>query len=60
MSFRRSDASSIVIGPARSELNDNLNAICAGTLAARIVPPIASTQPAVAVEERHGSGRIIT
>ena len=50
----------IVVAPARSELNDNLNAICAGTLAARIVPPIASIQPAVTVEERRGSGRIIT
>ena len=49
----------IVIAPARYELNDNLNAICVGTLAARIVPPIASTQPAVKVEERRGSGRII-
>ena len=50
----------IVIVPARSELNYNLNAICAGTLAARIVPPIASTQTAVTVEERRGSGRIIS
>ena len=50
----------IVVAPARSELNDNLNAICAGTLAARIVPPIASIQPAVTVDERRGSGRIIT
>ena len=49
----------IVIAPARSELHDNLNAICAGTLAAQIVPPITSTQPAVTVEERRGSGRII-
>ena len=49
----------IVIAPARSELNDNLNANGAGTLATRIVPPIASIQPAVTVEERRGSGRII-
>ncbi len=51
---------SIVIVPALSELNDNLNTICAGTLAARIAPLIASTKSAATVEERRGSGRIIT
>ena len=45
--------------PDLSDLNDDLIAIGAGTLATRIVPPIASTQPAVTVEERRGSGRII-
>ena len=51
---------STVMVPDRSDLNDNLAAIGTGTLAARNVPPIASTQPAVTVEERRGSGRIIT
>ena len=54
------DIPPIVIAPARSELNDNLNAIGVGALADRIVPAIASTQPAVTVEERRGSGRIVT
>ena len=50
---------SIVVAPERSDVNDDLIAIGADTLAARIVPFIASTQPAVTVEERGGSGRII-
>ena len=51
--------SSIVIAQSRSEFNDNLNAIGAGTLAARIAPLIASTESGETVEERRGSGRII-
>ena len=51
---------SIVIVPERSDLNDDLVAVGADTLAARLSPLIASTQPAVTVDERRGSGRIIT
>ena len=51
---------SIVIVPYRSDLNDDLIAFGQETLAARIAPLIASTKPAATVEERGGSGRIIT
>ena len=51
---------SIVIVPDRSDLNDNLIAFGEETLVARIAPLIASTKPAATVEERRGSGRIIT
>ena len=50
---------SIVIVPERSDFNDDLVAIGEDTLAARIAPLIASTQPAATAEERRGSGRII-
>ena len=50
---------SIVIVSEDSDFNDDLIAIGEETLAARIAPLIASTQPAVTVEERRGSGRII-
>ena len=51
---------SIVIVPERSDFNDDLLSVGADTLAARIAPLIASTQPAATVEKRRGSGRIIT
>ena len=51
---------SIVIVPERSDFNDDLVAVGADTLAARLSPLIASTQPAATGEERGGSGRIIT
>ena len=50
---------SIVIVPERSDFNDDLVAVGADTLAARLSPLIASTQPAATREERGGSGRII-
>ena len=56
---RERDITSIVIAPERSDFNDNLTAIGAGTLAARLSPLIASIQPAATGEERGGSGRII-
>ena len=51
---------SIVILPEHSDFNDDLVAVGADTLAARIVPLIASTTVVATVEERRGSGRIIT
>ena len=51
---------SIVIVPEHSDFNDDLIAFGEETLAARIAPLIASTQSAATVEERRGSGRIIT
>ena len=51
---------SIVIVPERSDFNDDLVAVGADTLAARLSPLIANTQPAATGEERGGSGRIIT
>ena len=51
---------SIVTAPERSDFNDDLIAFGQETLAARIAPLIASTKPAATVEERRGSGRIIT
>ena len=51
---------SIVIVPDRSDLNNDLIAFGGETLAARIAPFIASTRSAATVEERRGSGRIIT
>ena len=51
---------SIVIAPERSDFNDDLIAFGQETLAARIAPLIASTKPGGTVEERRGSGRIIT
>ena len=51
---------SIVIVPEHSDFNDDLIAFGEETLAARIAPFIASTQPAATGEERGGSGRIIT
>ena len=50
---------SIVIVPEHSDFNDDLIAFGEETLAARIAPLIASTQPAATEEERGGSGRII-
>ena len=50
---------SIVIVSERSDFNDDLVAVGADTLAARLSPLIASTQPAATAEERRGSGRII-
>ena len=50
---------SIVIVPEHSDFNDDLNAIGAGTLAARIAPLIASSKSAATAEERLGNGRII-
>ena len=49
---------SIVIVPERSDFNDDLVAVGADTLAARLSPLIASTQPAATGEERGGRGRI--
>ena len=51
---------SIVIVPDRSDLNDDLIAFGEETLVARIAPFIASTKSGATVEERRGSGRIIT
>ena len=51
---------SIVIVPEHSDFNDDLIAFGAETLAARIAPLIASSKPAATVEERRGSGRIIS
>ena len=51
---------SIVIVSDRSDLNDDLIAFGEETLVARIAPFIASTRSAETVEERRGSGRIIT
>ena len=51
---------SIVIVPDRSDLNDDLIAFGEETLVARIAPLIASTKSGGTVEERRGSGRIIT
>ena len=51
---------SIVIVPERSDFNDDLIAFGEETIAARIAPLIASTEPGETVEERGGSGRIIT
>ena len=51
---------SIVIAPERSDFNDDLIALGQETLAARIAPLIASTESGEMVEERRGSGRIIT
>ena len=51
---------SIVIAPERSDFNNDLIAFGEETLAARIAPLIASTQPAATGEERCESGRIIT
>ena len=51
---------SIVIAPERSDFNDDLIALGQETLAARIAPLIASTTAGEMVEERRGSGRIIT
>ena len=50
----------IVIASALSELNDNLNIICADTRVIRIALLIASTKLAATGQERGGSGRIIT
>ena len=50
---------SIVIVPERSDFNDDLVAVGADTLAARISPLIASSKSAATAEERRGSGRII-
>ena len=51
---------SIVIAPERSDFNDDLMAFGQETLADRIAPLIASIKPGGTVEERRGSGRIIT
>ena len=51
---------SSVIVPEHSDFNDDLIAFGEETLAARIAPLIASTKPGGTVEERRGSGRIIT
>ena len=51
---------SIMIAPERSDFNDDLIAFGQETLAARIAPLIASIKPGGTVEERRGSGRIIT
>ena len=56
---RKRGIPSIVIVLEHSDFNDDLIAIGEGTLAARIAPLIASTQPAATEEERGGSGRII-
>ena len=45
---------STVIVPEHSDFNDDLIAIGKETLAARIAPLIATTQPAVTMEERRG------
>ena len=50
---------SIVIVPERADFNDDLVAVGADTIAARLSPLIASTQPAATGEKRRGSGRII-
>ena len=51
---------SVVIVPECSDFNDDLVAFGEETLAARIAPLIASSKSAATVEERGGSGRIIT
>ena len=51
---------SIVIVPDRSDLNDDLIAFGQETPVARIAPFIASSRSAATMEERRGSGRIIT
>ena len=51
---------STVIVPEHSDFNDDLIAIGKETLAARIATLIASTKSAATVEERRGSGRIIS
>ena len=51
---------SIVIVPEHSDFNDDLIAFGEETLTARIAPLIASTKPAATVEEKRGSGRIIS
>ena len=51
---------STVIVPEHSDFNDDLIAIAEETLAARIAPLIASTESGGTVEERRGSGRIIS
>ena len=51
---------SIVIVPEHSDFNDDLIAFGEETLAARIAPLIASTESGETVEERRGSGRIIS
>ena len=51
---------STVIVPDRSDLNDDLIAFGQETPVARIAPLIASTRSAATVDERRGSGRIIT
>ena len=51
---------SILIAPEGSDFKDDLIAFGQETLAARIAPLIASTKPGETVEERRGSGRIIT
>ena len=51
---------SIVILPEQSDFNDDLVAVGADTLAARIAPLIASTTAVATVDERRWSGRIIT
>ena len=51
---------SIVTAPERSDFNDDLIAFGQETLAARIAPLIASIKPGGTVEERRGSGKIIT
>ena len=51
---------SIVIFPEHSDFNDDLIAFGEETLSARIAPLIASTESGGTVEERRGSGRIIS
>ena len=51
---------SIVTAPERSDFNDDLIAFGQETLAAQIAPLIATTLATATVEERRGSGRIIT
>ena len=51
---------SIVIAPERSDFNDDLIAFGQETLAARIALLIASIKPGGTVEERRGTGRIIS
>ena len=51
---------SIVIVPERSDFNDDLIAFGEETLAARFAPLIATTLATATVEERRGSGRIIS
>ena len=54
------DIPSIVIAPERSDANNDLITFGQETLAARIAPLIASIKPGGTVEERRGSGTIIT
>ena len=51
---------SIVIVPERSDFNDDLIAFGEETLAVRFAPLIATTLATATVEERRGSGRIIS